>query len=164
MLTRSMASQAEDRSVLRVLIVEDNQEAQRGLTLLLGLWGHEVRVASDGVQALEAVNAATPDVVLLDLGLPRMDGRSVARRLRKHPNRSGMLIVGMTGSGLASIAELADDPGFDLLYLKPLDLGQLRSVLEECSQGKSANDLEPQGVGPMRNGRSRVGDRPSSNR
>src|SRR5207249_10039286 len=84
-------------SPARVLVVEDNPDAAQSLGKLLRLWGHEVRTASDGASALEAVRAQPPDVVLLDIGLPELDGYEVARRLRREPGLEGVVLVAMTG-------------------------------------------------------------------
>src|ERR1700675_3513501 len=82
---------------LRVLVVEDNIDAADSLSLLLRLYGHEVRVARTGPTALEMASASRPDVVLLDIGLPGMDGYQVARRLREKPEFKNVMVCALTG-------------------------------------------------------------------
>jgi len=83
----------------RVLVVDDNEDAAESLAALLRLFGHDVAVALDGEQALALAADVQPDVVLLDLGMPRMDGHEVARRMRASPWGGTMKIVALSGFG-----------------------------------------------------------------
>jgi CheY-like chemotaxis protein len=114
----------------RILLVDDNVDAAESLSMLLGLQGHEVRVAHDGQTALRAAEEFQPEVVLLDIGLPRMDGNEVARRLRERPESDGMLLVALTGYGQDEDRRRSHEAGFNAHLLKPVDLAALQGLLE----------------------------------
>jgi signal transduction histidine kinase/DNA-binding response OmpR family regulator len=104
----------------RVLVVDDNVDAAESLSLLLGMMGQVVRTAHDGVAALEAAEAFQPDVVLLDIGLPRMDGHEVARQLRRR-GLTDALLVAITGYGQEADRARSREAGFDRHLVKPVD-------------------------------------------
>jgi len=106
---------------LRVLIVEDCADAASSTAVLLGLWGHEPRVARDGKAALAEAADFRPDVVLLDLGLPDMDGAEVAKRLKA---AGAPFIVAITGYNRAP------SPDIDVQFLKPVDPRRLEGFLD----------------------------------
>jgi signal transduction histidine kinase/CheY-like chemotaxis protein len=112
-----------------VLLVEDNEDARETLKRMLELAGHRVRVAADGVSALEAVRAAVPEVALIDIGLPRMDGYELARRIRAEIAERRPLLVAVTGYGLPQDRNRAREAGFDLHLVKPVDAQSLERVL-----------------------------------
>ena len=117
---------AEPRSPsTRVLVVDDNAAAE-SLALLLGLWGHQARVAHDGPAALRLAQEHRPDVVFLDLGLPGLSGYAVAQRLRREPDLAETLLVAVTGSEEDGRSHEA---GLDLHLTKPVDLDVLRRLL-----------------------------------
>jgi PAS domain S-box-containing protein len=119
---------------LRVLVVDDNVDAAKALEQLLRLTGHEVSVAHDGPAALAAAAAAPPDLVLLDIGLPGMDGYAVAARLRA-AGHADTALVALTGYGREDDRRRSRDAGFDHHLVKPIGFGQLRRlVLEVCSR------------------------------
>ena len=104
----------------RILVVDDNVDAARSLARLLArLYGQEVRVAHDGPEALTVAGEFRPEVVLLDIGLPGMDGNEVARRLRERPEFEKTLIVALTGWGQESDVERSRAAGFDHHLVKP---------------------------------------------
>ena len=103
----------------RVLVVDDNEDANVSLGVLLELEGHEVANSFDGPACLEKVRAFLPDVVLLDIGLPGMDGYEVARRLKSDPATRHVYLVALTGYGQASDLQDARNAGFDNHLLKP---------------------------------------------
>jgi CheY-like chemotaxis protein len=113
----------------RVLVVEDNLDAAVTLVDLLTLWGYEVSAVHDGLAAVEVAPRHRPDVVLLDIGLPGIDGYEVARRLRGRPELGGLLIVAITGYGQESDRQRARDAGCDHHLVKPVDLAILRRLL-----------------------------------
>jgi two-component system CheB/CheR fusion protein len=114
----------------RVLLIEDNVDAAESLLLLLGLWGHEVAVASSGAEGVDMAVARPPDVVLCDIGLPgKMDGYEVARALRAHPATSSARIIAMSGYGTAEDQRQAFDAGFDRHLTKPVDPDVLHALL-----------------------------------
>jgi CheY-like chemotaxis protein len=114
-----------------VLVVEDNDDARETLRRLLELEGHRVRVAADGLSGLEAVRAAAPEIALIDVGLPKMDGYELARRIREEfagPRRP--YLVAVTGYGLPEDRNRTREAGFDLHLVKPVDAATLADVLE----------------------------------
>jgi CheY-like chemotaxis protein len=115
---------------LRVLIVDDNADAVEMLAELLETLGYEVRYALDGPSALELVRDYYPDIALLDLGLPVMDGYELARRLREQPALAEIRLIAATGYGQESDRARSSQAGFDLHFVKPLDLKQLLKALE----------------------------------
>jgi CheY-like chemotaxis protein len=112
-----------------VLVVEDNDDARETLRRMLELEGHRVRVAADGVTALEAVRAAPPEIALIDVGLPRMDGYELARRIRAELPATRPLLVAVTGYGLPEDRNRTRAAGFDLHLVKPVDSATLADVL-----------------------------------
>jgi CheY-like chemotaxis protein len=113
----------------RVLVVDDNLDAAEGLAMLLSLRGHEVSTAYDGQGAIERAREIAPDVVLLDIGLPRLDGFQVARRLREEHSDRPMLLVALTGYGQERDRLRAREAGFDHHLLKPVRLEMLEQLL-----------------------------------
>jgi CheY-like chemotaxis protein len=113
----------------RLLIVDDNIEAAETLTMLLRMMGHEVLSAHSGQAALERAAELCPEVVLLDIGMPDMNGYEVARRLRALPGMDHPLLVALTGWGAAEDRRRAEEAGFDLHLTKPADLGVLEEIL-----------------------------------
>ena len=117
-------------SSLRVLVVDDNVDTAGLFAMLLRMWGHEVRTSHDGPSALALAAEFRPDAVLLDIGLPRMDGFEVAEQLRAHPDFAGILIVGSSGYSRESDRRRAAEVGIDLYLVKPFDPWQLESILD----------------------------------
>jgi CheY-like chemotaxis protein len=111
----------------RILVVDDNVDSAETMAEILKLWGHEVETAHDGPAALEAARAHRPDAVLLDLGLPAMDGYETARRLRQEG--LGTLLVAVTGFGAAEDRRRTAEAGFDTHLTKPVSPEALRRVL-----------------------------------
>lgn len=118
---------------LRILVVEDDPESLEMMGALLSLWGHDARLVPAGPAALEAVEREMPDVVLLDLGLPGMDGFEVARRLRCRPGGDSAFIAAVTAYRGDEHRRQAREAGFDRYLTKPVDLEGLREVLDEAS-------------------------------
>lgn len=113
----------------RVLVVDDNLDAAEGLAMLLQLKGHEVVTAYDGEGAIDRAREFAPEVVLLDIGLPRLDGFEVARRLREEFPQREMLLVALTGYGQERDRLRAREAGFDHHLLKPVRLEMLEQLL-----------------------------------
>jgi len=126
---------------VRVLIAEDNIDAGDSLSLLLRLHGHEVVVARTGPSALEVASAFRPNVVLLDIGLPGMDGYQVAQRLRSEPIFKDVLLCALTGwSPSEADHDRPQKAGFDHHFVKPVDLKKLIALLDAiASKGSSPN-------------------------
>src|SRR5262249_9785373 len=113
----------EDESpTRRILVVDDSIDAAESLALLLRLTGHEIQTCHDGPAALDAFPAFEPEVVLLDIGLPKMDGYAVARALRQLPGGEKVLLVALTGYGQEEDRIRAAAAGFDHHLTKPVDL------------------------------------------
>ena len=116
---------------LRVLVVEDNVDAADSLSLLLRLYGHEVQVARTGPTALDMASASRPDLVLLDIGLPGMDGYQVARRLREMPGFKDVMMCALTGyTPSEADRQRQQETGFDHYYVKPLDMAKLLELFK----------------------------------
>jgi PAS domain S-box-containing protein len=120
------------KGALRVLIVDDNEDALVSAADVLQMLGHEVRTAASGPAALEVVEQFKPDVGLLDIGLPGMDGYELAERLRaKLGGSPGLRLIAITGYGQASDRERSRKAGFDVHLVKPVDLGSLLHTIAD---------------------------------
>jgi CheY-like chemotaxis protein len=117
----------------RVLVVDDNRDAADSLGMLLQFLGAEVKVVHDGRAALEAMKTFRPAVVLLDLGMPDMNGLEVARRMREDPEARAVTIVALTGWGQREDRRRTQEAGFDYHLVKPADVGVLQSILSQPS-------------------------------
>ena len=123
------ATGSPDAPRRRVLVVDDNVDAAAGLARLLEFRGHDVAIAHAGASALEALERHDPELVLLDLGMPGMDGFEVARRMRALPGGDGRRIVALTGRGRARDREATRDAGFDDHLVKPVRAAAVLSLL-----------------------------------
>ncbi len=121
--------QIRDRTS-RVLIVDDNEDAASLLADILGEIGYECTVANDGPRALEMAKHRTFDSVLLDIGLPSMDGYEVARHLRELPGGGAVKLVAITGYGQDNDKQRSLEAGFDHHLVKPVDIRQLTGLLQ----------------------------------
>jgi PAS domain S-box-containing protein len=117
----------------RILVVDDNLDAAQSLAILLRSWGHGVTVASDGPSALAAAAAHPPDIALLDIGLPGMDGYQIAEQLRKMQGLEKLVLIAITGYGQEQDRRLSQQAGFNHHLVKPVDLEALQSLLAEAS-------------------------------
>jgi signal transduction histidine kinase len=115
----------------RILVVDDNLDALQSLAALLRVMGHEVAGAASGERALEVAEQTRPEVVLLDLGMPQLDGYEVARRLRSQPWGRQLVLIAVTGWGQDSDRRRSGEMGFDWHLVKPVALEQLTQVLAE---------------------------------
>ena len=109
----------------RVLVVDDNPDITMGMQTLLEVLGHDVRIANRGPDALCIADEVRPDLVLLDLGLPMMDGFEVARELRKHPGGAAIHIIAVSGWGDDKSRERSSEAGCDEHWLKPVGIKEL---------------------------------------
>jgi CheY-like chemotaxis protein len=130
-----LRKQAVDKQVVaptaqrRILVVDDNVDAAESLAVLLRLEGHEVRLAPDGPAALAAAQAEPPEMIVLDLGMPGMDGFEVARHLRGQPWSDGVLLVALTGWAQEDDRRRCYEAGFDGHLPKPVEWDNLRQFL-----------------------------------
>lgn len=113
----------------RILVVDDNRDAADSAGTLLLLWGHEVRVAYDGARAVAVARDYLPDLCLVDLGMPGMDGFQVAERLRQESRLKGTLLVALTGFDREADRKACRESGFDAYLVKPVDVTALRDLL-----------------------------------
>jgi PAS domain S-box-containing protein len=128
---REAGADAQGRSgALRILVVDDNEDAADTLAMLLEAAGDEVFVENGSRRALERARETVPQVCLLDLGLPEMDGAELARRLRAAPETAHALLVAVTGYGQESDRVRTGEAGFDHHLVKPIDLDRLQLILE----------------------------------
>lgn len=135
---------ADRKRVLRVLIVDDNEDAADSLSMVVNLWGADVQVAYDGEEALEMAFVQRPDVVLLDLSIPKMDGCKVARQLRQQAEFATTLLIAFTGWTDQAHRRLCDEAGFGHYLIKPINLNYLKNLLlsERRRLGRSAEEVE----------------------
>ena len=122
----------------RILVVDDNTDAASSLALLLKITGNETHIANDGLEAVGAAEKFRPDVVLLDIGLPKLNGYDACRRIREQPWGQNMVIVALTGWGQEEDRRRSKDAGFDGHLIKPVDYAALMKVLASRSKGGGA--------------------------
>lgn len=120
-----------DSNRYRVLVVDDNIDSAQSMSLLLELEGHEVTCAHDGHSALDAASAFDPEVVLLDLGLPEINGYEVARRLRAEPRHAGVLLIAISGYGRDQDRAASQEAGFDFHLTKPADPDMVMQLMQQ---------------------------------
>jgi len=118
---------------LSILVIEDNDDARESLAQILGLEGHTVHVACDGRSGVEMAQRLAPDVAIIDIGLPEIDGYEVARRLRAD-RKHATLLVALTGYGQPEDERRAHEAGFDAHLVKPAEFGKLRALLEVAAR------------------------------
>jgi DNA-binding response OmpR family regulator len=114
---------------MRVLVVEDHVDTAEAVSMLLTLAGHDVEVVSSGEAAVAAAQVHSPDVVLLDLGLPGMDGWQVARHVQEQPAEKRPLLVAVSGRASEEDQRRSAEAGIDLHLVKPVDPAQLQHLL-----------------------------------
>ncbi len=122
---------------LRVLVVDDSVDTAQTLAMLLEMSGHDVRTAHTGPNALEATLDYRPNVVLLDIGLPGLNGYEVAKRIRQQPVLHNILLVAMTGYGQETDRQISQETGFDHHLVKPVDFGHVEQILATISEKAS---------------------------
>lgn len=112
-------------------MVDDDHDVADSLALLLGTWNHEVRIAHDGVKALDEMAGFQPDAVLLDLGLPGIDGFETAQRMRATPAGGHVALVALSGWGREEDISRTNEAGFDRHLVKPVEPGVLEQLLAQ---------------------------------
>ena len=133
-MTREPAPTAK---ALRILIVDDNRDTAAMLALLLQFSGHDTHIAYDGVEAVEATTTLQPDVILLDIGLPRLNGYEAPRRIREQHEQPGHpFLVALTGWGQDEDRRRSEDAGFDAHLVKPVDEAALGKLLDDLGGSK----------------------------
>jgi CheY-like chemotaxis protein len=125
----------------RVLVVDDNRDAAESLGMVLELLGAEVFIACSGPDALDALVARQPSVVLLDIGMPGMDGFEVARRIRQLPQFRHVTLIALTGWGQEGDRRLSQAAGFDHHLIKPADIQTLQGLLATIDDHRPRSEL-----------------------
>jgi CheY-like chemotaxis protein len=113
----------------KVLVVDDNKDAAMSLAMMLKLMGNEAKTAHDGLEALDVAAMFRPDLILLDIGMPRLNGHETARRIREQPWSKGVLLVALTGWGQEEDRRRSDEAGFDSHMVKPVEPAALAKLL-----------------------------------
>ena len=131
------AATAHRIEALRILVVDDNHDAATGVATMLELEGHSVRTAHDGQEALVAAKDHRPLVVVLDIGLPLLDGYEVVRRMRAMPELADALLIALTGYGQNEDRQAALDAGFDQHLVKPADPETLLTCIRQWSRSRA---------------------------
>ena len=127
---------------MRVLVVDDNRDLAEGLGMLLEHLGAEVRLAFDGSAALEEFDRSRPALVLLDIGMPKMDGYEVARAIRQRPYGAHAVLIALTGSGMDEDIKRAEDAGFDRHLTKPVSMRSIETLLGSVAFRRSQGPAE----------------------
>jgi DNA-binding response OmpR family regulator len=123
----------------RILVVDDNHDSALSLAMVLSIMGHETRTAHDGETALATAEEFHPDVVLLDIGLPKMNGYEVAQRIREKTWGTAMFLIAVTGWGQAEDRARSAEVGLNMHMVKPVEPSVLQAVL--AGLNRSANGL-----------------------
>jgi len=124
---------------VKVAVVDDNLDCASSTRDLLELWGFEVKSAYDGKAALDLAREFHPDVMLLDIGLPNVDGYEVARQLRSDPIHNSMVLVAISGYGQPEDREKAYASGFDYHFTKPANMNAIKYILQHVDHVENSN-------------------------
>jgi signal transduction histidine kinase len=135
---------------LRVLVADDHVDAASSLGAMLRLWGHHVHTVNDGRAAIEEVRAHPFDVVILDIGMPGLDGYEVGRRIRQLPGREQVILLALTGYGQHEDRQRSQEAGFDAHLVKPADLQILQDLLARPARPLADGALEKPAPAPLR--------------
>ena len=137
-VTVTADSKPDMQATSRVLVVEDNRDAAESMQMLLELLGHQVQIAEDGFRALEILREDSFHALIIDIGLPMMDGYALAGRIRALPNGQSMRLIALTGYGQDDDRRRALSAGFDQHLVKPVDIDRLQEILAQASQRKNS--------------------------
>ncbi len=127
----------------RVLIIEDNRDAREMFRIMLELAGHEVLEAEEGISGLEMLKTARPEVAVIDVGLPGLNGYEIAKRFRAEPDSDGVMLVALTGYGTPEARERSRAAGFDHHLIKPVNAEALQDILRADGFGESDTRRSP---------------------
>lgn len=133
--------ESESQPHRRILIVDDNRDSADSLAMLMEITGNQTFMAHDGVEAVEAIEKYRPEVVLLDIGLPGMDGHEVCRRVREQPWGKDIVVIALTGWGQDDDRRKSEEAGFNGHLVKPVDYEQLLELLASLTNVKEKNSL-----------------------
>ncbi len=113
----------------RILVVDDNHDSALSMAMMLSIMGHDTRTAHDGESAVETAEAFQPEVVLLDIGLPKLNGYEVAQRIREKPWGAAMYLIAVTGWGQDEDRQRSTEVGLNLHMVKPVEPSALEKLL-----------------------------------
>jgi CheY-like chemotaxis protein len=113
----------------RILVVDDNRDSATSMCMMLSLMGNEARIAHDGLEAVEKAAAFRPDVILLDLGLPTLNGYEAARRIREQPWGRDIVLIAVTGWGQEEDKRRSQEAGFNFHMVKPVEPAALEKLM-----------------------------------
>lgn len=130
-LKSASTSTTDNPTGCRALIVDDNQDAADMLAVAMTMLGHTTQVAYEGQSALDLMEIFKPDVAVLDIGLPGMDGHELGRRIRKIPELAPLFMIALTGYGQERDRDQALQAGFDAHLVKPVDIHDLNRLIRE---------------------------------
>jgi CheY-like chemotaxis protein len=135
-ISKSQAEEADRQKTspmpkYRILVVDDNRLSAQSTAMALGLMGHDLVTACDGIEGIELARTFRPDVILMDIGLPEMNGHETARRIRDQPGGKNILLIAVTGYGQEEDRRRSLDAGFDYHLVKPLNFAELKNKLSE---------------------------------
>jgi CheY-like chemotaxis protein len=119
-----------------VLVVDDNRDAAESLGILLKFLGAEVRVMHDGLSALKALESFHADLAFLDIGMPRMDGYELSRRIRQQPGGEEIMLIALTGWGQDKDRRRSQEAGFNHHLIKPADIDAVQALMISVSEQK----------------------------
>jgi CheY-like chemotaxis protein len=131
----------QKKSKCRIVVADDNPDSAASLAMMLRILGHDVQTAHNGQQAVELASTFLPDVMLLDIGMPVMDGYEAAQHVRKNPELAHIILVALTGWGQDDDKRQAEEAGFNHHVTKPIDLAALQSLLQplKCAKPEHAS-------------------------
>ena len=138
---RPITTEPTATASLRILVVDDNRDAAESLATLLQFNGHETHLAYDGLEAVNAAARLQPDVILLDIGLPGLNGYEAARKIREQLIHKPPVLVALTGWGQDEDHRRSHEAGFDAHMVKPVDDSALRELLDKIGAGKQAREI-----------------------
>lgn len=121
----------------RVLIVDDNVDSTNLVATIMQMYGHQTQKAYNGESALEMITVYRPDFVLLDIGLPDINGYEVAQRIRENPQTKNVKLIAVTGYGFDSDRQKSKESGFDYHLVKPIDPGELPKIFDMLARQSS---------------------------
>ena len=123
----------------RILVVDDNQDSAESLAMLLRVTGHETHTAFDGLAAVEKAGALRPDVVLLDVGMPQLNGHDACRRIRAQAWGDKMVLIAQTGWGQDQDRRRTAEAGFDGHLVKPVDADVLMKMIDSLQRERAGS-------------------------
>ncbi len=134
--TTEVSTATENRQ--KVLVVDDNKDSAQTLAMMLKIMGNDVRTAHDGLEAIEKAQEYLPQVILLDLGMPKLNGYDVCRRIREQSWGTSIVIIALTGWGQAEDRQRTKEAGFDHHLVKPVDVAKLKELLDAAARRPQA--------------------------